>query len=89
MDMGKSAELKYIPAVLAAWCRYLLGIDDRGHGFEPSPDPMLKQLRGTISRIGFCQVDRSAVHEGICGLLSDDEIFGVNLYDALIGERCE
>ncbi|MEG1798487.1 MAG: mannitol dehydrogenase family protein, partial [Clostridium sp.] len=27
----KTESLKYIPLVLAGWCRYLLAVDDEGH----------------------------------------------------------
>ena len=33
--------LKYIPLVIAGWCRYLMGIDDNGNEMELSPDPLL------------------------------------------------
>ena len=37
--------LTYIPPVFAGWFRYLIGTDDEGNTFEPSPDPLLQQLR--------------------------------------------
>ena len=31
--------LVFIPLILAAWLRYLIGLDDQGKPFTPSPDP--------------------------------------------------
>lgn len=45
-----AADLIAIPLAIAAWCRYLLGIDDEGRPFEPSPDPMLEELRQRLAR---------------------------------------
>ena len=53
---GKNlAELVLIPLVLAAWLRYILGIDDKGNPFEPSPDPQLESLKAALSEITLGQ----------------------------------
>ena len=38
--------LTYIPLFFAGWLRYLMGVDDNGKSFTPSPDPVLKCYRG-------------------------------------------
>ena len=45
----QAADLVAIPLAIAAWCRYLLGVDDEGRPFEPSPDPMLGELRRRLA----------------------------------------
>ena len=75
--LGRQSELKYIPLVLAAWLRYLLGIDDSGERFEISPDPKIDSLCAYMSKIklGDC-VSADDLKE----LLEDESIFGVNLF---------
>ena len=78
-------QLRLIPLVLGAWCRYLLGVDDAGDSFEVSPDPMYESLRPVLSEL----------HLGMKGdfepvlrpILENEKIFGVNLYEAGIAGR--
>ena len=82
-----ATELKYIPLAIAGWCRYLLGIDDKGNTFEVSPDPLLSKLQESIQDISLGSEFNA--HEKLETILSDSSIFGVNLYDAGIGEKIE
>ena len=41
-DPEKVDSLVGIPLVFAGWLRYLMGIDDAGNAFTPSPDPLLE-----------------------------------------------
>ena len=77
-DKGEDlSKLKYIPVVLAGYLRYLLGVDDEGNDFEPSPDPLLEELSGIMKEYkGF----RPATSEGLRPVLSRTDIFGVDLY---------
>ena len=79
--------LQMIPLVLAGWCRYLMGVDDRGETFELSGDPMLAQLRPVFSDIRLGDV--SHVSDKLRPLLSNASVFGVDLYEAGLGERVE
>ncbi|MDR2375733.1 MAG: mannitol dehydrogenase family protein [Treponema sp.] len=84
LDLDK---LTLIPLVIAAWCRYLLGIDDRGNVFTPSPDPLLAELRRELEGV---QAGLPATAAGkLRGILSNSKIFAVNLYEAGLGERIE
>lgn len=83
----KSEDLVYIPLTIAAWCRYLLGIDDKGNEFSISPDPLLEVLQSKLGNINLG--DKINVHNILEDILSDSKIFGVNLYDAGIGEKIE
>ena len=46
-----AAKLRLIPLVIAAWCRYLTGLDDTGAPFTPSPDPLLPMLQKILTGI--------------------------------------
>lgn len=81
------SSLKYIPLVIAGWCRYLLGIDDSGEKMELSPDPMLEELKGYLAGVEFGRPD-SAVN-CLMPILSDKKLFGVNLYEVGLGEKIE
>lgn len=79
--------LKLIPFVQAAWCRYLLGIDDKGNAFEPSPDPMLPKMQAMLA--GIKLGDKGPFHDKLQPILSNEVIFGVDLYKAGLGEKVE
>lgn len=69
---GKNAnELIGIPLVIAAWLRYLDGVDDFGNAFELSPDPRLAELKET---------DKAEI-------LRDTSIFGSDLFEVGLGAR--
>ena len=80
------ADLKGIPIVYAGWLRYLIGIDDKGEKFTLSPDPMLDNLCPYVKDIKFGDRD---IHNKVEPILSNEKIFGVNLYDAGLGELVE
>lgn len=78
-DMDLS-NLKLIPFVFAGWIRYLMAVDDNGNAFEPSPDPLLKEVSPYVAGMKPGAVGNPS--EALKGLLSNDKIFGVNLYEA-------
>lgn len=77
--------LEKIPLVLAGWLRYLMGINDKGEKFELSPDPLLSELCPIMESISLGQEDVSSIRS----ILSDETIFGVDLYEVGLGERVE
>ncbi len=79
--------LFFIPLVFAGWLRYLMGLDDQGVSFTPSPDPLLAEVQKFTA--GISLGDTGPFHDKLKGLLSDEKIFGVNLYDAGLGEKIE
>ena len=84
----KSAErLLGIPLAIAGWLRYLLAVDDEGRSFERSPDPMLKSLTEALSGIRLGEPD--SVADRLRPILSNENIFGIDLYRAGIGEKIE
>ncbi len=84
---GDAGSLTAIPLAIAGWCRYLLGVDDNGESFELSADPMADELREQLSgiRVG----DTSSYNGQLKNMLSNSNIFGINLFDAGIGNKIE
>lgn len=81
------SNLVLIPLTLAGYARYLKGIKDNGEPFEPSPDPMLEELQAIVAplEIGKADQDYSCLRQ----LYSRKDIFGVDLYEAGLGEQIE
>ncbi|GAB6392315.1 MAG: mannitol-1-phosphate/altronate dehydrogenase [Treponematales bacterium] len=79
--------LRLIPLTIAAWCRYLLGVDDEGKPFTPSPDPLLDNLRGMLQ--GAALGNPASAEGKLRPILSSEKIFPVNLYAIGLGERIE
>ena len=79
--------LVLIPLTLAGYARYLKGISDDGTPFEPSPDPMLQELQAIVAplQIGKPDQDYSCLKQ----LYSRQDVFGVDLYQAGLGEQIE
>ncbi|MDR1058253.1 MAG: mannitol dehydrogenase family protein [Treponema sp.] len=84
LDIGN---LKLIPLVLAAWVRYLMGIDDQGKPFTVSPDPLYATLAPALGGITLGQ--KGPFRSVLEPILSDKRIFAVNLYEAGLGEKVE
>ena len=53
IEKGDVERLEYIPFALAAWFRYLVGVDDSGSAFELSPDPCMTELSEVFSGLEF------------------------------------
>jgi len=79
--------LKYIPLFFAGWLRYLMGIDDEGKPFTPSPDPMLSKLQSHIKDISLG--DKGPFRDALKPILSDSSIFGVDLYEYNLAQKVE
>ncbi|MCD8140519.1 MAG: mannitol dehydrogenase family protein [Planctomycetaceae bacterium] len=82
-----TGSLKIIPLAIAAWCRYLMGVDDKGEPFTPSPDPMLAELSRHVASIRLGDTGPFGKH--LRPILSNAAIFGVDLYEAGLGNRIE
>ena len=79
--------LTFIPLFFAGWLRYLMSIDDLGNRFEISPDPNADELKKYVE--GISLGDTGSVSNKIKPLLSDSNIFGINLYEYGLGEKVE
>ena len=86
-DRLEKSSLKMIPLTLAGWCRYLLGVDDSGKPFDRSPDPMMNELTAMLSGVKLGQ--KGPFHEALRPILANREIFGVDLYEAGLGDTVE
>jgi len=76
-----------IPLVFAGWCRYLMGLDDQGNVFERSPDPRIPDICKFADAITFGEeVD---AHKVLSEILSDETIFGVDLYEIGMAKKVE
>jgi fructuronate reductase len=82
-----AGDLRLIPLVLAAWVRYLLGVDDKGQPFTVSPDPLYESLVSGLA--GIKLGDRGPFHAALEPILSNSRVFAVNLYEAGLGEKVE
>ena len=85
-DLAVSA-LEYIPLVFAGWCRYLLGVDDALREMPVSPDPMAPALQALLAgvKVGTPETGTDQRRP----ILSNAAIFGVDLYQAGLGEKTE
>ncbi len=79
--------LKAIPLVQAAWCRYLLGINDEGEKFTVSPDPYYEELSKILEGVELGKALPQTFQ--ISDILSRKDIFGVDLYEVSLAERVE
>lgn len=79
--------LKLIPLVLAGWCRYLLAVDDEGKPMELSSDPMLDVVKPYVKDIKLGEV--RDFHKELHPILSNAAIFGLDLYEAGLGDTVE
>lgn len=85
-DLAVSA-LEYIPLVFAGWCRYLLGVDDALREMPVSPDPMVPALQALLAGVKVGTPETCT--DQLRPILSNAAIFGVDLYQAGLGEKTE
>ena len=76
--------LKFIPLVYAGWLRYLMGVDDSGHAFDPSPDPLLAEAQSFVSGMMLGKKPDCA---RLQGLLCNETIFGVDLEEVHLADK--
>ena len=84
---GTAENLKGIPLAIAGWLRYLLAVDDEGKKFELSPDPMNDEMTKLLAGVEIGKPE--SVGEKLRPVLSNKNIFGVNLYEAGLGDKIE
>ena len=79
--------LQLIPLVLAGYARYLKGIQDDGTPFDPSPDPMLEELQAIVAPLQVGKADQD--YSCLKALYTRKDVFGLDLYEAGLGEKIE
>lgn len=86
-EYGDAKKLTVIPLAIAGWCRYLLAVDDNLNPFELSADPMIPELKKYLDGI---EAGKPETYSGqLKPILSNANIFGIDLYEAGIGELVE
>ena len=83
----EAASLTAIPLVIAAWFRYLLGVDDNLLPMELSGDPMLPELQKGLEGIRAGSPD--SYRGQLKPFLSNTALFAVDLFEAGLGEKVE
>lgn len=86
-DTLSVSSLRYIPFVFAGWCRYLMGVDEQGNAFTCSHDPMLDTLMPYLQHVRLGK--DCNVHEVVYPILSNQDIFQVDLYALGLGNLVE
>lgn len=76
-----------IPLTLAAWCRYLLALDDEGKQMTLSADPLLDRVQSCLKDVTLG--NPASAGDCLRPILSNERIFGVDLYSVGLGERVE
>lgn len=88
MEKYKTAEkLIGIPLAIAGWLRYLMAVDDEGRPFALAFDPMAAQVVRQMQSIRYGVPE--SVGDRLRGILSNEKLFGTDLYRAGIGARIE
>ena len=80
-----ASSLEAIPLALAAWLRYLLGVNDQGAPMEVSPDPLLPELQAALA--GIALGDPASAEGKLDALLARADLFGVSLVDAGLADK--
>ncbi|MCR4647714.1 MAG: mannitol dehydrogenase family protein [Lachnospiraceae bacterium] len=80
-------DLVFIPLAIAAWFRYLLGIDDEGSKMEVSSDPQLSDLQEKLE--GIMYDDVSSYKGQLLPILSNEAIFASDLTETGLSEKIE
>lgn len=86
-DRLDATQLTFIPLTIAAWLRYLLGIDDFGEPMSVSPDPLFGMLSEQLEGVKFgtpasCQGKLSSI-------LKNETLFGIDLVACGLSPKIE
>ena len=84
---GTAEMLLAIPLGIAAWLRYMMGIDDYGIKYTLAPDPMNEEFTKIYSSIEFGNPD--SIKDKMRPVLSNKKVFFCDLYECGIGEKIE
>ena len=82
---GTAQALTAVPLGIAGWLRYMLGVDDQGREYTLAPDPMNEEITAAFTGIEWGRPE--TVKEQLRPILGNKAVFGVNLYEAGLGER--
>ena len=80
-------DLTAIPLAIAAWLRYLLGVDDAGQPMPVSDDPQLPALQAKLA--GIVWSDPVSYHGQLRDILNQPVLFGADLCALGLSEKIE
>lgn len=86
-DKDSLDNLVFIPAVIAGWLRYLIGINDQGQEMTLSPDPMLEGLHSILNEIKFKEQDKIKITKVLNQVLKNNDIFGLDLTQTVLAKK--
>ena len=84
---GTAEWLTGIPLAIAGWLRYILAVDDEGKPYTLAPDPLVPGIHESFAGIKLGSPETFT--DQLRPILSNVNIFGVDLYKAGIGEKIE
>ena len=84
LDMSN---LVLIPLTLAGYARFLKALDDNGNPFTPSTDPLLDELQAIVAPLELGKADQD--YSCLKKFYSRKDVFGLDLYEAGLGEQIE
>ena len=84
LDMSN---LVLIPLTLAGYARFLKALDDNGNPFTPSTDPLLDELQAIVAPLELGKADQD--YSCLKQLYRRKDVFGLDLYEAGLGEQIE
>jgi len=84
LDMSN---LVLIPLTLAGYARFLKALDDELKPFQPSSDPKLDELMAIVAPLEIGKMDQD--WSPLKTLFSRADIFGIDLYEAGLGNKIE
>ena len=64
-----------------------MAVDDEGNEFTPSPDPLLNEMQEYVADIKLG--DKVDAHDRLKEILSNESIFGNDLYSIGLGSKVE
>ena len=85
---GSAERLTALPLAITGWLRYMLAVDDNGAPFELAPDPRGEEIwkyMQTHFRLGHPE----EIGDQLQPILSNANLFGMNLYEAGLGKKIE
>ena len=85
---GTAENLVAEPLAITGFLRYMMAVDDNGEPFELAPDPMGEEMQAYMQsnfRLGHPE----EVDGKLRPILTNANIFGVDLYQAGLGEKIE
>ena len=84
---GSAESLLGIPFGIAGFFRYLLEVDDQGEPYELAPDPLAGEIHAALAGVWLGQPE--TLQDQLRPYLSDETLFGIDLYAAGLGSKVE